>query len=209
MTLQAGGSIGGQTPDVGSAAEVTVDTTNLSADLPTGGLRINFIPRDGGNRFTSSTFFTISDECAPGRQLLRRAEGGGSGYTERGRAELGHQRVLGGPFKKDKVWFWFSTRYNSVENEAAVFNNLNAYKPTEFLYAPDTANPGILKGYQMNNSLRVTWQATPRNKIAVTYKADNVVQLPGQHQRDGVAGSGARLAGSRACARSTSSGPRR
>ena len=45
MTLQAGGNIGGQTPDVGSAAEVTVDTTSLSADLPTGGVRINFVPR--------------------------------------------------------------------------------------------------------------------------------------------------------------------
>src|SRR5690606_18684131 len=50
MTLQAGGNIGGQIPDMGSAAEVTVDTTSLSADLPTGGVRINFIPRDGGNQ---------------------------------------------------------------------------------------------------------------------------------------------------------------
>ncbi|MGE0447423.1 MAG: carboxypeptidase-like regulatory domain-containing protein, partial [Vicinamibacterales bacterium] len=49
MTLQAGGNIGGQTPDMGSAAEVTVDTTSLSAELPTGGIRINMIPRDGGN----------------------------------------------------------------------------------------------------------------------------------------------------------------
>src|SRR5688500_2320888 len=40
MTLQAGGNIGGQTPDVGSAAEVTVDTSSLSADLATGGVRI-------------------------------------------------------------------------------------------------------------------------------------------------------------------------
>ena len=51
MTLQAGGNIGGQIPDVGSAAEVTVDHTAVSAELPTGGVRINFIPRDGGNRF--------------------------------------------------------------------------------------------------------------------------------------------------------------
>ena len=66
MTLQAGGNIGGQTPDVGSAAEVTIDTTSLSADLPTGGVRINFIPRDGGNRFANSAFFTFANQGLQG-----------------------------------------------------------------------------------------------------------------------------------------------
>ena len=61
MTLQAGGNIGGQIPDVGSASEVTVDHTAVSAELSTGGVRINFIPRDGGNRFAAATFFTFSN----------------------------------------------------------------------------------------------------------------------------------------------------
>ena len=56
MTLQAGGHLGGQTPDMGSAAEVTIDHTGVSADLPTGGVRINFIPRDGGNTFSRNNF---------------------------------------------------------------------------------------------------------------------------------------------------------
>ena len=66
MTLQAGGSLGGQQPDPGSAAEVTVDTSSLSADLPSGGLRINFIPRDGGNRFSDAAFFTFSNSSLQG-----------------------------------------------------------------------------------------------------------------------------------------------
>ena len=66
MTLQAGGNIGGQTPDVGSASEVTVDTNSLSADLSTGGVRINFVPKDGGNRFANSTFFTFTNESLQG-----------------------------------------------------------------------------------------------------------------------------------------------
>ena len=66
MTLQAGGNIGGQTPDVGSASEVTVDTNSLSADLSTGGVRINFVPKDGGNRFANSMFFTFTNENLQG-----------------------------------------------------------------------------------------------------------------------------------------------
>ena len=82
MTLQAGGNIGGQIPDVGSAAEVTVDSNSLGADLPTGGVRINFIPRDGGNTFADSTFFTFSNGGLQGDQLRRRAENRRPAYAE-------------------------------------------------------------------------------------------------------------------------------
>jgi hypothetical protein len=43
---------------------------------------------------------------------------------------------------------------------------------------PDTAQPGILRGKQLNSSLRVTWQATPKVKIAGTYKADKWCACP-------------------------------
>ena len=85
---------------------------------------------------------------------------------------------FGGPFKRDAVWFWFSMRYNGVENWAPVFENLNAYNPTEYLYVPDTENRGLLEGRSYNSSLRVTWQASPRNKIAGTYKQDTWCDCP-------------------------------
>jgi hypothetical protein len=85
---------------------------------------------------------------------------------------------FGGPFKRDKVWFWFSTRFNESENQSAVFRNRNEYDPTKFLYDPDTSQPGVNKGWQSNNSIRVTWQATPRNKIAGTYKFDKWCNCP-------------------------------
>ncbi len=85
---------------------------------------------------------------------------------------------FGGPFKRDKVWFWASVRYNDVANEAPVFQNLNAFKVSEWLYVPDTANPGVNEGVQVNTSIRVTWQASPRNKIAGTYKADKWCNCP-------------------------------
>ena len=78
MTLQAGGNIGGQTPDVGSAAEVTVDTNSLSADLPTGGVRINFVPKDGGNKLLQFDVPHVHQRGPAGRQLLGRAPAGTS-----------------------------------------------------------------------------------------------------------------------------------
>jgi hypothetical protein len=178
MTLQAGGNIGGQTPDVGSAAEVTVDTTALSADLPTGGVRINFVPRDGGNNFANSTFLTFANESMQGDNFSDELRAAGLGTPNKVVKNFDVNESIGGPMKRDRVWFWFSMRYNEVENEAAVFANKNAFDPTKWLYEPDTSQPGINKGQQLNSSLRVTWQATPRNKIAGTYKADKWCNCP-------------------------------
>ena len=178
MTLQAGGNIGGQTPDLGSAAEVTVDTTSLGADLPTGGIRINFVPRDGGNRFTNATFFTFANKSMQGDNFSSELQAAGLGTPNKVRKNWDVNESIGGPIKRDKVWFWFSTRYNSTENEAPIFLNANAYNPNEWLYVPKTGSPAITKGNQFNNSIRVTWQASSKVKLAGTYKADKWCNCP-------------------------------
>jgi hypothetical protein len=178
MTLQAGGNIGGQTPDLGSASEVTVDTTSLSADLPTGGVRVNFIPRDGGNRFSGTTFFTFSNDSLQGDNYTSELQQAGLGTPNKIVSNYDVNESFGGPLRKDKVWFWFSVRYNKVRNQVAIFNNKNAFNPDEWLYEPDTAQPGIQRGNQLNSGLRITWQATPKVKIAGTIKADRWCACP-------------------------------
>jgi hypothetical protein len=178
MTLQAGGNIGGQIPDMGSASEVTVDHTGVSAELPTGGVRINFIPRDGGNTFTNSTFFTFSNGALQGSNYTQRLRDLGLGTPNEVDYNLDLNAAFGGPIARDKVWFWFSTRYQRAENFVPVFENLNAYKPNEWLYVPDPNKRGELRARVQQNSLRITWQATPKNKIAGTYKIDRWCQCP-------------------------------
>ena len=179
MTLQAGGNIGGQTPDVGSAAEVSIDTTSLSADLPTGGVRINFIPRDGGNKFANSAFFTFATQGLQGDNFSDDLRAAGMPTPTKIVNNYDFNEAFGGPIKRDKVWFWFSTRYNTVKNEAGIFTNANAFKVNEWLYVP-TTTPAENEGQQFNNSLRVTWQVNPKLKVAGTYKADKWCNCPSQ-----------------------------
>jgi len=178
MTLQAGGNIGGQTPDVGSASEVTVDTNSLSADLPTGGVRINFVPKDGGNRFSNSTFLTFANEGMQGDNFSDELRAAGLVTPNKLVNAFDINESLGGPFKQNKVWFWFSARYNTTENEVPVFTNKYAYDPVNFWRYEPTTTPGANQGTQINSSLRVTWQVSPRNKIAGTYKADKWCNCP-------------------------------
>ena len=187
MTLQAGGNIGGQTPDVGSAAEVTVDTNSLSADLPTGGVRINFVPKDGGNRFSNSTFLNFTNDSLQGDNFSDELRAAGLSTPNRIVKAFDINESLGGPFKKDKVWFWFSTRYNTIENEVAVFENRNAYNPSAWLYDPDTTQSGREQGLsvQQQPARHVAGLAAQQDRRHL--QGRQMVQLSEQHQRQRVA----------------------
>jgi len=177
MTLQAGGNIGGQQPDVGSAAEIAVDTSSLSAEGATGGLRINFIPKDGGNTFGNSTFFTFANQSMQGNNYTDALKTAGLATPTQIDYTYDVNESLGGPLKKDKVWFWFSTRWNKSANFAGIFTNANAYNPSLWTYAPSTT-PAENKGDVYQNNLRLTWQATPKIKIAAEQKVDKWCNCP-------------------------------
>src|SRR5215471_16644319 len=137
MTLQAGGNIGGQQPDVGSAAEIAVDTTSLSAEMSTGGIRINFIPKDGGNTFGNSTFYTFANQSMQGNNYTSALQTAGLPTPTKIDSTWDLNESIGGPIKKDKAWFWFSTRFNRTAAFAGIFANASAYNPTAWTYVPD------------------------------------------------------------------------
>jgi len=178
MTLQAGGNIGGQQPDVGSAAEITVDTSSLSAEGASGGVRINFIPKDGGNTFGNSTFFTFANQSMQGNNYTDALKAAGLTTPTQIDSTYDVNESIGGPIKKDKAWFWFSTRYNKSANFAGIFANANAYKPNLWTYVPDTNNPAENRGTVQQNNLRITWQAAPKLKIAAEQKVDTWCNCP-------------------------------
>src|SRR4051812_37983715 len=178
MTLQAGGNIGGQQPDVGSAAEIAVDTTSLSAEMSTGGIRINFIPKDGGNTFGNSTFFTFANSSMQGNNYTDALKAAGLATPTQIDSTWDLNESVGGPIKRDKAWFWFSTRFNRSSAFAGLFANANAYNPNAWTYVPDTNNPAVNRGKVQQNNLRITWQATPKIKIAAEQKIDTWCNCP-------------------------------
>jgi hypothetical protein len=178
MTLQAGGNIGGQQPDVGSAAEIAVDTTSLSAEMATGGIRINFIPKDGGNSFSNSTFFTFANQSMQGNNYTDALKAAGLATPTQIDRTWDLNESIGGPIRHDKVWFWFSTRFNRSSAFAGLFENANAYNPNAWTYVADTNAPAVNRGKVQQNNLRLTWQATPRIKIAAEQKVDTWCNCP-------------------------------
>ena len=73
--------------------------------------------------------------------------------------------TVGGPIRKDKLWFFASVRRWGSENQVpGVFYNKT--QGTMF-YTPDLDRPSAQSEWNQSNAVRLTWQLTPRNKLNI------------------------------------------
>ena len=158
-------------PNMAAFQEVTFDTSAGSAEMAVGGVRISFTPRDGGNTFNGTVFTHLANHSMQGSNYSDELRNAGLRAPSTLRRMWEVNPGFGGPIKRDRLWFYASYRYymNALSPSGAVFN-LNANRPDVWTYAPDPgdrrpSNDSTFKDF----TVRFMWQATPRNKIAVTW----------------------------------------
>jgi len=61
-TMIGGGWGGGAVPNATGTSEFAIDTAAVDAALATGGPRVNFIPKDGGNRYSGTLYGSYATE---------------------------------------------------------------------------------------------------------------------------------------------------
>lgn len=157
--------------NMAAVQEVAVDFAAVSAEHSSGGVRVDILPRDGGNAFEGTLFASYSNESLQGNNFTQALRDLGLSTPDANRAQLDVNPGFGGPLKRDKVWFYVAGRYAITENyKAGIFNNLNANNPAAWVYAPDTSSRPFNGQVVRDGSVRLAWQATPRNKIGVVYQ---------------------------------------
>jgi len=172
MTIS--GSTGGLTmtgPNMEAMQEVQLETTSADASTSTGGVRINVVPKDGGNRFAGSLFVSGTNEHLQAgnfsQELLDR--GLNAGGQSRLKKVYDVAPTFGGPIKQDRVWFFLSgRRMNNQTYVGNLFRNRNEGDPTKWTYEPDLSRQVVHDSPLTPVGARLTWQATPRNKIAAS-----------------------------------------
>jgi hypothetical protein len=149
--------------------EVAVQTTGgLTAEAQSGGVIINVISRDGGNELHGVTNADFGF-----RDL--QANNVNADLSTRGATLTGTLRHLydvafgvGGPLKRDRVWFFASARkYESSNFQAGNYYNKAA---NPLFYEPDLARPAYDRNLSQDLSLRLTWQAAQKHKITGSYR---------------------------------------
>ena len=79
-----------------------------------------------------------------------------------------YQVSVGGPIKKDRMWFFFNhRRVDFADAQPGIFANKNAGDPTKWTYVPDFSRQGRIDQTRKIFALRLTMQLTPRNKLSV------------------------------------------
>jgi carboxypeptidase family protein len=163
-----GAGVSSYIADVGNAREIAMITSGGLGEVEGGGPALNVLPKEGGNA-VRGTFFAAG------------VTGGmvGSNYTQelrdRGLTTPGETRKvwdfnlgIGGPIAKDRLWFYLNVREEGSERTVpGMFANANAGDPTKWTYVADTNRPAVLAASYRITALRLTAQATPRNKFTV------------------------------------------
>jgi carboxypeptidase family protein len=131
--------------------ETTVQTAALGAEVSAGGPHLNLIPREGGNNYSGATYLGYTDSSFQSNNLgdlLSRGLQTPDAVSKIYDVNLS----LGGPIKRDKLWFFGS--YRNVGNDNIVANS----------FYPD-GSPGIYDQRVRNYTVRLTWQANRKNKL--------------------------------------------
>jgi hypothetical protein len=164
---RGGAGVSGYIPDMQNAQEVTFTISGNLGEAETGGPQMQIIPKAGGNTFTGSALFSgFNDKMQ------------GDNYDEKQLSALGrfspallvrdYQASLGGPVKKDRMWFFFNYRaVDAADAQPGIFANKNAGDPTKWTYEPDLTRQGRSDPHRKIMSLRLTTQITPKNKLSV------------------------------------------
>jgi hypothetical protein len=180
--LEAQGAYSGVYWNDASFEELSYITGADSAEMGQGGIRVNMVPRDGGNSFRGQIFANFadggwaSDNCGSpgiGQPCTRSNLSGSTAYNPNNRLTnvsalkeiWDFNPSLGGPLLRDKLWFHYTFRHWGVEKTVgdSYFDN----NPSQFVYEADTNRPGIDDGYIVSNAVRLSWQATGKDKVSV------------------------------------------
>jgi len=164
--LQNDGAVQSYMNDAG-AEQMVYQTGGGTADSPTAGLKLNVAPKEGGNSLHGSLFAGFESNSLQSSNLSPFLASHGVRAVD----QIGTYRdvdvTLGGPIKKDKLWFFGSSRFFTVNKPVA--NSF--YIPAGRTYA-DCLNAVVACQQAINDQsinsvlLRLTWQVSPRNKLS-------------------------------------------
>jgi len=150
-------------PDA-NTEEINIETVAHSAETETGGVRVNMVPRSGGNLFTGSGYYSYTNHHLQSDNLDDGLRSSGLTAVTSTNYLSDFSASAGGPIARDKLWVYAGGRdWRTHGFGIARFDADNR----DFVYTPDTGRrPAPLDKDSWNGTARLTWQASRRDKIS-------------------------------------------
>lgn len=159
----------------GMFEEMSYQTSALSAEVPSAGVRLNMIPKDGSNTLKGSLFYSQTPSAFQSDNLTPELVTRGLRAPNRVEEIIDVNVGAGGPVKKDKLWFFSSARVWGVDQ--TVTDSFYNSDPTHRTFKPDFNRPTVDDNLIKSAMLRLTFQASQRHKFAAY--ADGIIKFRG------------------------------
>ena len=160
----------GFTVNMGIAQEIAMNYAHGSAEEDTGGTYLNIVPKVGGNMLTGSFFGTAATGALQNSNITPDLQSRNFTMAPTIRKDYDYNPTIGGPIQRDRLWFFGSLRLLADSNYVpGIWANQNAGNPNAWTYVPILSQPGFTSQTSNSEDIRLTWQASPRNKFSFYY----------------------------------------
>ncbi len=152
-------------PNMVAAQEVVIDTGGNTAESEVGGANQNIVPREGGNTFGLYATGNYTNDHLSATSISDELSARGASPFSSVKVIYDYGIGVGGPIRRDKVWFYATNRWWGAQNPGAnnYFNKSTDWR----VYVPDLSRPAYGDQYYRDTSLRVTWQVSGKDKLSV------------------------------------------
>lgn len=140
--------------DFGSFEEVQLGTSANDASMPSPGLLINTVIKSGGNTLRGELYFDYENEHLQSRNITDELQRRGIGEGGRITSYYDPNFNVGGPIKRDKLWYFFSFRGQRAGRTVSGFPVDNPTADVEFV----TRLTGL--------TYKFTYQLNQNNKLS-------------------------------------------
>jgi hypothetical protein len=164
----SGGGVSSYIPDVGNAQEVTFTTSGGLGEAEVGGPTMNIVPKTGGNSVKGNVYLAGTPGELVGSNFTQELQDAGLRIPGDLLKLWDYTIGVGGPILKDRIWYFANAReQGSWSSVPGMFANKNAGIPGKYIYEPDDSRQAATAHSWRLINVRLTAQATQRDKINV------------------------------------------
>jgi Carboxypeptidase regulatory-like domain len=158
--------------DVANAQEMQVLVSGGLGESETGGPIANIIPRSGGNSFSGSAFYSGTSSRFQNSNIDDELRALGIGAPPTVRKNWDSSFGIGGPIRRDRLWFFSNVRSVGVAQvvSAGIAPNIHAGDPSQWFYEPEPGVETRQAESKFDGSLRLTGQVSPRNRVTFSFQ---------------------------------------
>ena len=149
-------------------SEYSFSTNIDTAEVGQSGIRINLVPRDGGNQFRGTLFTTYTHDGWQSSNIDDNLRSQGLSEPPKTLELWDFNPTVGGPIKRDTLWF--QTTYQNNGSSTQVIGSFYDADPSPYAYRPDPTRPALndTSGYSILQ--RLTWQVSGKDKVSGYYE---------------------------------------